>query len=597
MEKKKKKWLIIGSVAGGVLLAGLIVFLVLHFRSPKVDDNPEEMSDTIAGEEDDETGPIHLKPDTYYMVVINHDTAFIVLDTVSEKGFSGFYYWLVEQSDCVSALPFEVSYHRRTTQLVFEGAELTFKIDAKQLENSLDGACHLIMTTEDKGYNFQIFRYKEPFFTIYSSSRYQKEIYPVQCYRDINYGRATGYWTSFTGNESDSYAKIVKEGLKNSLSSRELDLDMDLYLPEEGADTLIPNHSHRLRRPLVVFLHGGAYYVGDKSDQAIAQWCRHFAAMGYAAASINYRMGYLPSKKDIERAGYMAIQDAHAAMRYLVAKADDYLIDTNRLFVAGASAGSITALNLAFMRNRNRPDASFGKGGNPDKGKKKSTTETKESAKGSRGDDLGKIQSAGNDIDISFHIIGVANMWGAVNDLNILKNSHTAIVSFHGDADQLVPYDHGYPFSDISDKLGRRLFEQMFGSASIHKRAKELGLTSKLYTFPGAGHALHLNEDRTINKANFNFIRDSITDFFFHTMVPHPAHISADPVEIRHYYVDNPDIVQVLWKVEGGFVLQATDTDLWVVWKEEELDQRKISVSGFYLNTIPFYTTLSLSPE
>lgn len=606
MENLKKKRLIIILAAVGIALIGIGIFLYFHFRkaeNPIAVENPKA---EVVDEDGAANGNVHLHAGEYYRLIFNHDTAFILLEAVEEHELSGKAYLLQKGSDCVSPMPFSVAFHNRTTRVVVDEKEITFKLRSRQVRDCLDGEHHLISTSENKSYNVMITNYCEPPFLICSSNRYRKEIYPVQCFPNINFGRVRGYWTSLVGNENDSYARIVKEGLKNTLLARDLDLDMDLYLPNEGADTLIPNHSHRIRRPLILFLHGGAFYVGDKSDQAIAQWCRHFAAMGYAAASINYRMGYLPTKKDIERTGYMATQDAHAAMRFLVANADDYLIDTTRLFVAGASAGAITALNVAFMRNRNRPDASFGKEGNPSKdlkGTKKSkerkqrdddTTARKERL---HKDDLGRIQSAGNDINTSFHVLAVANMWGAVYDLNMLKNSRTAIVSFHGDADQLVPYDHGYPFSDISDRLGHRLFNQMYGSASIHARANELGLKSKLYTFPGAGHALHLNEDRSINTANFNFIRDSVTEFFYQVMVPCPAHVEPDPYNPRHFYVDNPNIVQVFWKVQGGFVVQASDTDVWVVWREDDPDKREVFASGYYLNTIPFYVALTLPKD
>ncbi|MCQ2307587.1 MAG: alpha/beta hydrolase [Bacteroidales bacterium] len=60
-------------------------------------------------------------------------------------------------------------------------------------------------------------------------------------------------------------------------------------------------------------------------------------------------MGFLPFKRNIKRAGYAAIQDAHAAMRYLVENQSVYGIDTSMMFVGGTSAGATTALHLAFM--------------------------------------------------------------------------------------------------------------------------------------------------------------------------------------------------------------------------------------------------------
>ena len=36
----------------------------------------------------------------------------------------------------------------------------------------------------------------------------------------------------------------------------------------------------------------------DKHDPAFVAWCRHFASLGYVAASVNYRLGFHPAKKE-----------------------------------------------------------------------------------------------------------------------------------------------------------------------------------------------------------------------------------------------------------------------------------------------------------
>jgi acetyl esterase/lipase len=83
----------------------------------------------------------------------------------------------------------------------------------------------------------------------------------------------------------------------------------------------------------------------------------YFAERGYVVASINYRLGFFPLAPSVDRAGYRALQDAHAAVCYLIANADEFGIDTSNIFAAGTSAGAITALNLAFMEEKNRPES------------------------------------------------------------------------------------------------------------------------------------------------------------------------------------------------------------------------------------------------
>ena len=412
--------------------------------------------------------------------------------------------------------------------------------------------------------------YAAPPFTAISDMRYRKPLYGISVTHDIVYGHAEGYWTSILGYEDKSYAKVVAEGFSKSLSRRDLPLTLDLYRPEGTR-----NEHH----PLILFIHGGAFYVGDKQQNTIVDWCRHFASMGYVAASMNYRMGFLPSHDDIERAGYMAIQDAHAAMRFLVAHAEEYGINTDEIYAAGASAGSITALNLAFMREEDRPNASRGKSG---------------LFKRDRHEDLGTITGSGNDIEADFHIRAIANMWGAVGSLDILKNSPTSIVSFHGDADQLVPFDKGTPFSDIAEGMGRRLFGEMYGSASIDRKARELGLRSRFHAFAGEGHGFNVDKEGNLN-AHHYFIRDSIASFFYREMVPVDAAIVGDRLTEGRYMLNDVATDSTCWKADGGFIVRSESDAVHILWRADEA-AHTISATGTYTSGIGFFTEQKVEP-
>jgi len=81
-------------------------------------------------------------------------------------------------------------------------------------------------------------------------------------------------------------------------------------------------------KPLVVWVHGGAWKQGSKDrTPAIA-----LLGKGYVVASINYRLS--------QHATFPAqIQDCQAAIRWLRANAEKYHIDPQRIGVWGASAG------------------------------------------------------------------------------------------------------------------------------------------------------------------------------------------------------------------------------------------------------------------
>jgi acetyl esterase/lipase len=94
---------------------------------------------------------------------------------------------------------------------------------------------------------------------------------------------------------------------------------LDLYLPEKAEGPL----------PLIVWVHGGAWRAGDKSDGSPAF---SMVAKGYAVASINYRLS--------QHAVFPAqIEDCKAAIRWLRANAAKYNLDPDRIGTWGASAG------------------------------------------------------------------------------------------------------------------------------------------------------------------------------------------------------------------------------------------------------------------
>ena len=392
--------------------------------------------------------------------------------------------------------------------------------------------------------------YKEPEFkTFHKLNRYQNEYFEVEVEKDLKYGNANGYWVSRPDNSSN-YAKIIASGVADAITKKDLDLRMDIYKPKDD---------YLNRRPVLLFIHGGGFYIGDKRDNPIVLWCKHFAKMGYVVASINYRMGFKAAKESIERCGYRAAQDAHAAMRYLIHYKDNLRIDPNYIFVAGSSAGGVTTLNLAFMRNGNRPESSHG---------------------GIILSDLGNIETSGNSFKETFHIRCIANMWGAVHDINMINNSQTSIISFHGNADQVVPYGTDVPFKDIKLGVSKIFFNKMYGSSPIHQRAKKLGYRQELHTFNGCGHAPHV-DDNNKPTDKFYFIQEKMTDFFYKEFVPNTPTISHQ--NGQQYTANAGEFDSCYWRVTGGFILSQNGNTTRVVW-QQDAKEKKLEMSGCLLN-------------
>lgn len=94
-------------------------------------------------------------------------------------------------------------------------------------------------------------------------------------------------------------------------------LKLDLYLPENSKNA-----------PLVVWIHGGGWKAGSKSNCPVS-W---LTEDGYAVASISYRL--------TDKAIFPAqIHDCKAAIRWLRANAEKHGYSTAKIAVSGSSAG------------------------------------------------------------------------------------------------------------------------------------------------------------------------------------------------------------------------------------------------------------------
>lgn len=83
-------------------------------------------------------------------------------------------------------------------------------------------------------------------------------------------------------------------------------------------------------RPLLVWIHGGAFMTGDKAENH-AIWADLMKA-GYSVATINYRLSG-------DAKWPAQITDCKAAIRFLRAHAKDYNLAPGRIAVWGSSAG------------------------------------------------------------------------------------------------------------------------------------------------------------------------------------------------------------------------------------------------------------------
>ena len=160
----------------------------------------------------------------------------------------------------------------------------------------------------------------------------------------------TTYEVSIT--EEITYAEGLSHDSWNSANTSVVPLLMDSYVPDNDLQN----------RPLLMLIHGGGFSGGSKQQEALVYMANYYASRGFVVFSIDYRlrgdMGTIPqewidattnvdpAELDQLYAMYPAHRDAKAALRWIIANADNYSINKDYITVGGGSAGAITSIGL-----------------------------------------------------------------------------------------------------------------------------------------------------------------------------------------------------------------------------------------------------------
>lgn len=407
--------------------------------------------------------------------------------------------------------------------------------------------------------------YEAPEFRLFPVNElYREPIYKVGETQDVIYGR------------------VLRNGREEE--GERMDLTMDLYVPDDGG---------QVARPLLVTFPGGAFRDGDKRDTTLVEWCRYFASLGYVAATVDYRQGYRRNVQSTDEAMFRALKDANAAVRFLL-KRDSLLIHSERIFAAGADAGGIMAMNLAYMREENMPEIIV---------EEEDTTIVTRQA-----------------LLRGFDVRAVANLWGAVPDTAILHNAKIPVISFQSREDPVIPFGAGHPFDeggyeeeepdepeDMFDWLrsvyesivsalvpeNRHAFREMYGAGVIHRVLKRYGVSSELNAFRGERHNLFIGEDGLVDYPVFDEIKDRTAAFFASRMVVAPVSLRQDPEDPQLFVIDNSEVETCLWDVQGGVLLGKGDDAIRVLFFPDA-PEHAVSVSGEYISGLTFYETVAL---
>lgn len=106
--------------------------------------------------------------------------------------------------------------------------------------------------------------------------------------------------------------------------------------------------------PLLFFIHGGGWMVGDKARPDFLAQCLE---NGISVVSINYRLIPDATEQKVWPPVKACLDDAARALQFVRSKSREWRIDPRRIGACGGSAGGFTALWLAFHPEMARADS------------------------------------------------------------------------------------------------------------------------------------------------------------------------------------------------------------------------------------------------
>lgn len=249
----------------------------------------------------------------------------------------------------------------------------------------------------------------------------------------------------------------------------DVDLQLDLAQPEGDGPF-----------PAIVYIHGGGWQGGNR--KGYRDDIEEAAKRGYVAATVTYRLVHTKQPENERTIFPSQINDVKCAVRFLRANAAKFHIDPNRIGATGASAGGHLSLILG-------------------------TTDTSQ-----------MLEGDGGNADVSSRVQAVVNYYGPtdfhhwmtttekavpiaeaflggsvakrpetytlVSPISHLSKDDPPMLSIHGTADPIVPFDQATRFDE---------------------KAKQIGVAHTLLGIDGAGHGFKGESATKAKNAMFEF--------------------------------------------------------------------------------------------
>lgn len=132
-------------------------------------------------------------------------------------------------------------------------------------------------------------------------------------------------------------------------------LYLDIFRPDSSAQTTFKG----INKPAVMFLFGGGFVGGSRSDANARRWFSRLTANGYTVVAIDYRLGMKGHKMGKGLRGavkvlgqfvlsqQIGVEDVFSAVSYLAAHPELH-VPADNIVISGSSAGAIISLASAY---------------------------------------------------------------------------------------------------------------------------------------------------------------------------------------------------------------------------------------------------------
>ena len=211
--------------------------------------------------------------------------------------------------------------------------------------------------------------------------------------------------------------------------------------------------------PTVIYIHGGGWVFGDRTGAT--PMFLPYLEMGWNVVNVEYRMASVSLAP-------AAVEDTRCALRWVIRNAKQYNIDVDRIVLTGHSAGGHLSLITGMLPQGSALD-------NECTGDEKLRVAAIINWYGIS--DVGDLLQGPNQKNYALMWMGSQKDAQAiakeVSPLTYVRSGLPPILSIHGDADPVVPYEQ---------------------SVRLHKALTAAGVPNELVTIKGGGHGWFTDE-------------------------------------------------------------------------------------------------------